>query len=295
MDTKQFKTFLQERSSQVEAFLAHCLEQNDIPARLRESMNYSLLAGGKRLRPVLCLSCASLFGVEVQKAMPFAAGIELIHTYSLIHDDLPAMDNDDYRRGRPTNHKVFGAGMATMAGDGLLTFAFELLAGEQQIAPALRCELISILAKAAGPEGMVGGQAHDIESEGRTLTLPELQLMDHCKTGCLLTAPVDMALAMTESSEEEKNLLHAFAVHVGLLFQMTDDLLDVNGHLDEMGKMPHQDAADHKSTYVSLLGKERTKALAEEEARHAKEILGRVDRDTSLLTELVDMLLVRTK
>ena len=157
------------------------------------------------------------------------------------------------------------------------------------------CELISILAKAAGPEGMVGGQAHDIESEGRTLTLPELQLMDHCKTGCLLTAPVDMALAMTESSEEEKNLLHAFAVHVGLLFQMTDDLLDVNGHLDEMGKMPHQDAADHKSTYVSLLGKERTKALAEEEARHAKEILGRVDRDTSLLTELVDMLLVRTK
>lgn len=205
------------------------------------------------------------------------------------------MDNDDYRRGRPTNHKVFGAGMATMAGDGLLTFAFELLAGEQQIAPLLRCELISILAKAAGPEGMVGGQAHDIESEGRTLTLPELQLMDHCKTGCLLTAPVDMALAMTESSEEEKNLLHAFAVHVGLLFQMTDDLLDVNGHLDEMGKMPHQDAADHKSTYVSLLGKERTMALAEEEARHAKEILGRVDRDTSLLTELVDMLLVRTK
>lgn len=170
-----------------------------------------------------------------------------------------------------------------------------LLAGEQQITPALRCELISILAKAAGPEGMVGGQAHDIESEGRTLTLPELQLMDHCKTGCLLTAPVDMALAMTESSEEEKNLLHAFAVHVGLLFQMTDDLLDVNGHLDEMGKMPHQDAVDHKSTYVSLLGKERTKALAEEEARHAKEILGRVDRDTSLLTELVDMLLVRTK
>lgn len=263
--------------------------------KLFDAMNYSLSAGGKRIRPFLFLLILELWGKDARLYLDIACALECVHTYSLIHDDLPAMDNDDYRRGRPTNHKVFGAGMATMAGDGLLTFAFELLAGEQQIAPQLRCELISILAKAAGPEGMVGGQAHDIESEGRMLTLPELQLMDHCKTGCLLTAPVDMALAMTESSEEEKNLLHAFAVHVGLLFQMTDDLLDVNGHLDEMGKMPHQDAADHKSTYVSLLGKERTMALAEEEARHAKEILGRVDRDTSLLTELVDMLLVRTK
>ena len=296
MCEQSLNDYITEQCALIDAALDRLLPaENESPETIHKAMRYSIFAGGKRMRPVLCLAAAEACGGLAVDALVPACAVEMMHTYSLIHDDLPAMDNDDYRRGRPTNHKVFGAGMATMAGDGLLTFAFELLAGGQQIAPALRCELISILAKAAGPEGMVGGQAHDIESEGRMLTLPELQLMDHCKTGCLLTAPVDMALAMTESSEEEKNLLHAFAVHVGLLFQMTDDLLDVNGHLDEMGKMPHQDAADHKSTYVSLLGKERTKALAEEEARHAKEILGRVDRDTSLLTELVDMLLVRTK
>ena len=296
MCEQSLNDYITEQCALIDAALDRLLPaENESPETIHKAMRYSIFAGGKRMRPVLCLAAAEACGGLAVDALVPACAVEMMHTYSLIHDDLPAMDNDDYRRGRPTNHKVFGAGMATMAGDGLLTFAFELLAGEQQIVPALRCELISILAKAAGPEGMVGGQAHDIESEGRTLTLPELQLMDHCKTGCLLTAPVDMALAMTESSEEEKNLLHAFAVHVGLLFQMTDDLLDVNGHLDEMGKMPHQDAADHKSTYVSLLGKERTKALAEEEARLAKEILGRVDRDTSLLTELVDMLLVRTK
>ena len=182
-----------------------------------------------------------------------------------------------------------------MAGDGLLTFAFELLMGQEQIEPALRCELAMLLAKASGPSGMVGGQAHDIDSEGESLSLPELQLMDRCKTGCLLCLPVDMAVCLAGISKEEGAAWHVFAQHLGLLFQITDDLLDVNGHLDEMGKMPNQDQLDNKSTYVTILGKEKAFSLAKEEAVAAKETLRQINRPTAIMEELVDMLLVRSK
>lgn len=270
---------------------ADCIQHE----RLYEAMNYSLEAGGKRIRPILFLLVLDILGIDSNSFLDTACSLECIHTYSLIHDDLPAMDNDDYRRGKLTNHKVYGAGMATMAGDGLLTYAFELLANQTQIGASLRCRLISILAKAAGPSGMVGGQAHDIDSENKDLSLRELQIMDHAKTGCLLCAPVDMAVAVAQISEEEGRLWHQFASHLGLLFQITDDLLDVNGHLDEMGKMPNQDAADHKSTYVTILGKEEAFSWAKKEAETAKGILYKLKRDTTMLEELVDMLLVRTK
>ena len=263
--------------------------------KLYDAMNYSLNAGGKRIRPFLFLEVLDILGVESDQYLDVACAIECVHTYSLIHDDLPAMDNDDYRRGKPTNHKIYGAGMATMAGDGLLTYAFELLMAQKQIEPSLRCELAMLLAKAAGPSGMVGGQAHDIDAEGKSLTLPELQLMDHSKTGCLLCLPVDMAVCLAGISREEGKVWHTFANHLGLLFQITDDLLDVNGHLDEMGKMPNQDQLDNKSTYVTILGKEKAFALAKEEAKAAKEVLQQVGKHTTTLEELVDMLLVRTK
>ena len=290
------KDRLAKRQEQINHRLAQILISHT-PAhqRLYDAMNYSLNAGGKRIRPFLFLEVLDILGMSSDDFLDVACVLECIHTYSLIHDDLPAMDNDDYRRGKPTNHKIYGAGMATMAGDGLLTFAFELLLAQEQITPALRCELAMLLAKASGPSGMVGGQAHDIDSEGKSLTLQELQLMDHCKTGCLLCLPVDMAVCLAGVSAEEGKAWHTFANHLGLLFQITDDLLDVNGHLDEMGKMPNQDQLDHKSTYVTILGKEKAFALAKEEAKAAKEALQQVGRHTTMMEELVDMLLVRTK
>ena len=290
------KEIMKARQVEINSRLSTLLA-SDSPAhqKLFDSMNYSLCAGGKRIRPFLFLLVLELFHKDWSKYVDIACAIECIHTYSLIHDDLPAMDNDDYRRGKLTNHKVYGAGMATMAGDGLLTAAFEILAAREEIPAALRCQLISILAKASGPVGMVGGQAHDIDSEGKELSIEDLRLMDHCKTGCLLMAPVDMAAVIAEISTKEKEILHAFAEHLGILFQITDDLLDVNGHLDEMGKMPNQDAVDHKSTYVTILGKDAAEALAKEEAAAATTLLDALPLDTALLRELVEMILVRTK
>ena len=290
------KEIMKARQAEINSRLSTLLT-SDSPAhqKLFDSMNYSLCAGGKRIRPFLFLLVLELFHKDWSKYVDIACAIECIHTYSLIHDDLPAMDNDDYRRGKLTNHKVYGAGMATMAGDGLLTAAFEILAAREEIPAPLRCQLISILAKASGPVGMVGGQAHDIDSEGKELSIEDLRLMDHCKTGCLLMAPVDMAAVIAEISTKEKETLHAFAEHLGILFQITDDLLDVNGHLDEMGKMPNQDAVDHKSTYVTILGKDAAEALAKEEAAAATTLLDALPLDTALLRELVEMILVRTK
>lgn len=224
-----------------------------------------------------------------------ACALECIHTYSLIHDDLPAMDNDDYRRGRLTNHKVFGAGMATQAGDGLLTFAFQLLAEDPHIPEEIKPRLISIAARAAGPAGMVGGQAHDMESENRDLSLEELKILDASKTGCLLAAPVEMAAVLAGAGTKDRKALADFVSHLGLLFQITDDLLDEKGNLEEMGKMPGQDEKDHKSTFVTILGADKAQHYAEEEAAKAKEALHRLSRPADVLAELVDLMVNRKK
>ena len=262
---------------------------------LYDAMNYSLLAGGKRIRPFLFLTVLDVLGVDSSRYMDAACALECVHTYSLIHDDLPAMDNDDYRRGRLTNHKVFGAGMATQAGAGLLTFAFQLLAEEKEVPSHVRIKLIDILARAAGPMGMVGGQAHDMEAEGKHLTLDELKTLDACKTGCLLTAPVSMACAIAGTAMKERLLLENFAIHLGLLFQITDDLLDETGNLEDMGKMPGQDEKDHKSTFTTILGLEKAKAFAEEEAALAKEALAKLPFDSTILYELIELMVHRKK
>lgn len=274
-----------------------CLLKADIREHetLYASMNYSLLAGGKRIRPFLFLTILDTLGVDSSAYLDAACALECVHTYSLIHDDLPAMDNDDYRRGRLTNHKVYGAGMATQAGDGLLTVAFQILAEEKNIAAPIRVELISILARAAGPKGMVGGQAHDMEAEGKQLDLRELKILDACKTGCLLSAPVSMACAIAEVPLKERLLLENFASHLGLLFQITDDLLDEKGNLEDMGKMPGQDEKDHKSTFVTILGAEKAEMYAEQEASLAKEALAKLPFDSTILYELVDLILHRKK
>lgn len=303
MDTKQFKTFLRERSALVEAFLSDCLERDDIPARLRDSMNYSLLAGGKRLRPVLCLSCAALFGVELRRVMSFAAGIELIHTYSLIHDDLPAMDNDDFRRGRPSNHKAFDEATAILAGDALLTEAFVFMASNRGGLPA-EAVLAALLdlGGAAGAAGMVGGQMLDMQCTGQGIAFPradnspaanelvlaKLRAMHAKKTGALLkascTAGVRLALTPTgqgraeprqsnHKTEEQRLLdlknLAAYGEAIGMAFQITDDLLDIKGDAATLGKPVGSDVANGKLTYPALLGIEESERLANNECERA--------------------------
>ncbi|HJA73636.1 MAG TPA: polyprenyl synthetase family protein [Candidatus Limosilactobacillus faecipullorum] len=223
------------------------------------AMDYSLTAGGKRLRPALTLGVSELLGVEITPAVLKAAcAVELIHTYSLIHDDLPAMDNDDLRRGKPTNHKKFGAGMATLAGDGLLTLAFSWLS-ENELPNSISLHLVQALAKAAGPAGMVAGQARDIAGEGHHLTLDQLKKLHAQKTGALLAYSVVAGGIIAGASENVIANLQAFGKAYGLAFQIKDDLLDVTATEAEVGKEVHRDAVAHKNTYPSLLGIEGAK------------------------------------
>lgn len=291
----KIKDILREKKNLIDHSLSVLLH-SDSPAHdtLFKAMNYSLLAGGKRIRPALYCMVLDSFGLDSSDYMEPACAIECLHTYSLIHDDLPAMDNDDYRRGKLTNHRVFGAGMATQAGDGLQAFAFHLLASDQKLSASLRCELLVLLSYAIGPCGMVGGQAQDIEMEGRHVSLADLRELDRCKTGALICASVDMAAATADAEPSVRHALHTYGQHLGLLFQITDDLLDVNGHLDEMGKNPHQDEIDHKATYVTILGAEEARRLAEKEAALARESISSLEEPFEPLQELVNYILNRT-
>jgi geranylgeranyl diphosphate synthase type II len=244
------------------------------PARLAMAMRHSVLGGGKRLRPVLCLMAAEACGGEPEAALPAACALELVHTYSLIHDDLPAMDDDDLRRGRPTCHKAFDEATAILAGDGLLTLAFELVAREvQPPSAALRC--VRILAEAAGPSGMVAGQMADLQAEGRTAagsrpegTLAELEAIHRRKTGALLRAPLRMGAAIAEAPEPCAEALDRYGKAVGLAFQIVDDLLDVQGDEAKLGKRVGKDSELGKWTYPRFLGvdgsRRRARQLADE-------------------------------
>ncbi len=288
-------TYLQEKQQEVEKFLEGALvSPNTAYSRLYESMNYSLLQGGKRIRPILSMMILDTLGVDYTPYMQSICAIELIHTYSLIHDDLPAMDNDDYRRGKLTNHKVYGDGMATLAGDGLLTEAFTLLATDAETTPAQVQALVRVLATCAGPQGMVGGQSFDLDSEGKTLPLEDLQILHKGKTGALFKAAVEIGLILGKASKETREAYDIFAEQLGLLFQITDDILDVTSTLEELGKTPGSDVRDHKVTYVSLLGLEEAKLRAEAVADAAKGALLMAKEDPTILTALVDYLLNRT-
>jgi geranylgeranyl pyrophosphate synthase len=225
--------------------------------RLIEAMRYSLLGGGKRLRPVLCLAAAEAVGgarAGESAVDCVCAAIECIHAYSLIHDDLPAMDDDDLRRGRPTCHRAFDEATAILAGDALHTLAFELLSSAQDIAPATRLELIATLAAASGSRGMVGGQAVDLASVGRPLAQAALEHMHALKTGALIRAAVRMGALLGEADAATHDALDTYARHIGLAFQVQDDILDATGTLEALGKQPGADAARAKPTFVSLLG-----------------------------------------
>ena len=236
---------------------------HEAPGRLVEAIRYSLLAGGKRIRPTLVMeSFRACAGREPDRsALAAAGGIELIHTFSLVHDDLPAMDDDDLRRGRPTNHKVFGEAMAILAGDAMVTMAFELIAREADGAVAAR--LVAELAGASGPEGMIGGQVLDMEAEGKALELAALQRLHSKKTGALLTAACRMGGVAAGASPDQLDALTRFGRHLGLAFQIVDDLLDETATPEQVGKATGKDRGKGKNTYPSLLGIEGSRAEAE--------------------------------
>ena len=281
MSSATVKQRLAERAGPVREYLAACLRGLDFPEPLLAAMEYSLLAGGKRLRPVLCTSFCSLLGGDARDALPFAAGFELIHTYSLIHDDLPAMDDDDLRRGKPSCHKKFDEATAILAGDGLLTEAFGLMCRPAQagIEPGRVLAAISRAARAAGAAGMVGGQVLDMAYTGRgRVPLAQLKAMHAMKTGALITgACVCGALLATDvgAGADDAGLRAAedYGRHVGAAFQIVDDILDLVGDEAELGKPVGSDVAMGKATYPGLLGMDESRRLAREHADKAVEAL----------------------
>lgn len=288
MDEKLTR-FVQAQRPVLNQFLEDQLTRDVAQPTLARSMSYSLLAGGKRLRPLLYLATIFSFdqSVDLTQELPIAGAIELIHTYSLIHDDLPAMDNDDYRRGRLTNHKKFGEAMAILAGDGLLTLAFEWVA-KSPVDPLVLSEMIRVLAQASGPSGMVAGQAIDIEQTGHPLhELAAIQQLDALKTGRLLTAPLQMASIKLKLDERLRQALVEFGQHFGVAFQIYDDLLDLTSTQAAQGKQVHKDEAAGKNTYPELLGIPQARQQLQTELDQAHLSLTAVTEGTSFNPELL--------
>jgi geranylgeranyl diphosphate synthase type II len=276
--TFDLTNYLRGRAGQVEEALAARVKAADGAAsRLFEAMRYSLLATGKRLRPVLTLAACEAVGGRPEQALNFACAVEMIHTYSLIHDDLPCMDDDDLRRGRPTNHKVYGEALATLAGDGLLTDAFRVVADGNGAPPAVIVAAIAELAEAAGSAGMVGGQVIDLLGEGQTLNLQELELLHGKKTGALFIAAVCGGARLGGASARQLTALREYARALGLAFQVADDLLDVEALSADIGKRTGKDEGRGKATYPSLIGVERSREFARELARRADAALADFD------------------
>ena len=262
------KDYLDRKREEVDGYLQSVIPSSDQPpATLHQSMRYSLFAGGKRVRPILAIAAAEAVGDVGPAILPIASSLELIHTYSLIHDDLPSMDNDDFRRGKPTNHKVYGEAMAILAGDALLTMAFELCsqaANLDGIDPARQVRLVHELAVGSGNRGMVGGQVLDIQAENQDIDLTTLQSIHQHKTGMLIRAAVRMGALTAGATESQLNSLTAYAEDIGLAFQIADDVLNVTGTREELGKNPNTDAQRGKKTYPTFYGVEGAKQLADD-------------------------------
>ena len=264
-----------------------------IDQTLMDAMKYSLMSGGKRVRPILLMAAADAVNGSGSKFLTTASAIEMIHTYSLIHDDLPAMDNDDYRRGKLTNHKVYGEAMAILAGDALLTLAFEVMLRQRGVNHASILFVIDEISKAIGTAGMVGGQAIDILSEGKKLDLETLREMHIGKTGALFRAAVKSGAILAGASSKQIEALGKYADSFGLVFQITDDILDVVGDEKTFGKPIGSDERNHKSTYVTLTSLDEAKRLANEAKDEAIENLSIFGAEADFLRELVQFLLVR--
>ncbi len=285
--------YLAERRALVEAALEHCLPPEAAPPpSVHRAMRYSVMAGGKRLRPLLVIAGAEAVGGRADAVLPAACALELIHTYSLIHDDLPAMDDDDYRRGRLTNHKVFGDALAILAGDALLTLAFRLVADNTALAadPRIIGDVVSEIATAAGTGGMVGGQVVDIESEGKTVTPETLDYIHTHKTAALIRASLRVGAMLAGGAPEALGAMSAAGERLGLAFQIVDDILDVEGSLEQLGKTAGSDVRKQKATYPALHGLDdshrRARALIAE-AQTALKPLGPRAEPISALADFI--------
>ncbi len=270
--------------------------ENENIQKLVSAMEYSLMAGGKRVRPMLVLEFAKLCGGSEEAAMPFACAIEMIHTYSLIHDDLPCMDNDDLRRGKPTNHKVYGEATALLAGNGLLTLAFEtaLSAKAIELNGYEKCaQAAKVLALYAGADGMLGGQMIDLESEGKSVSVDHLKEMDNKKTGALMIAACKLGCISAGATKEQLDAACSYADNIGLAFQIIDDILDITSSTETLGKPVGSDDENEKSTYAALLGIEECKRLSAELTENAVNALDIFENDTEKLRNFAYYLLNR--
>ena len=289
-----FKQLLHGEVQRIEAALDQTFDRirESVPEPLYSAMRYSIQAGGKRIRPVLCLACCRLFREDDACAMPVALAAELIHTYSLIHDDLPCMDNDDFRRGKPTNHKVFGDGMAVLAGDALLNLACEILLSSGLGTGALSGA--ACLMECVGCRGMIGGQCADLNNEKkRHADFDTLQYIHHHKTAKFIEGVCVAGARCADASEEDVAALREYGYHLGMAFQIIDDLLDVSGSREELGKDPDRDA--DKLTYPKLVGIERSRVYAQRHTEQAERCLDRFGDRAEYLGKLTEMLLIRSK
>ena len=297
----EIRTYLSDQQQRVEKYLhGLMLEPAGEFRKHIESMRYSLFVGGKRIRPILCLAAAEAVDngdVTRQRALPVACALECIHTYSLIHDDLPAMDDDDLRRGQPTNHTIYGEAAAILAGDGLLTFAFDLLSGDASaaIADSERIRIIQTIARAAGPLGMVGGQSLDMIHEGKQVDYQILRSIHRSKTGALITASVVSGGIVAGADEEQELALREYGDHTGLAFQIVDDLLDVEGTTEQLGKPAGSDIKSDKVTYPLLFGRETSRTMAKEAVQKAIAALTSFDSQADPLRDLANYIVERKK
>lgn len=297
MGTRAFKQELQRRKELIDnSLLEYMTSIETHPTVIHQAMHYAVFNGGKRLRPILVLEGAALANGKPEKVLMTACGLELIHCYSLVHDDLPAMDDDDFRRGKPTCHRVFGEANAILTGDALLTAAFELITRNTQI-PEIRAEqviaVINEIAAAAGSQGMIGGQVMDLAAENETIDLSTLQSLHSMKTGALFVASLRAGALLGDMDSKGLQDLTTYARHFGLAFQITDDLLDIKGDQSILGKPVGSDAKNHKSTYPSLLGVEQAEKLARQSVEQCIDSLASFGREADFLRQLAYFTLER--
>lgn len=292
-----FNEELQKRTAEIEEILKKYLpEETGFQKTVLEAMNYSVTAGGKRLRPMLMQETYRMFGGSGQVIEPFMAAIEMIHTYSLVHDDLPAMDNDEYRRGRKTTHAVYGEALGILAGDALLNYAFETASGALSLELNERtAHAIQVLAEKAGIYGMIGGQVVDVESEGQAVSKEKLDFIYRLKTSALIESSMMIGALLAGASKEEVDKIRRTAQDVGLAFQIQDDILDVTSTLEVLGKPIHSDEKNEKTTYVTLEGLKQAKQDVEEISKRALATLASLGRENPFLEELITMLITREK
>lgn len=288
-------TYLAEQQAQVEAALDRSIAVV-YPEKIYEAMRYSLMAGGKRLRPILCLATCELLGGSAEMAMPTACALEMVHTMSLIHDDLPAMDNDDYRRGKLTNHKVYGEDVAILAGDGLLAYAFEFIATQtQDVPPQQVLQVIARLGRAVGAAGLVGGQVVDLDCEGRSdVSLETLNFIHNHKTAALLEVSVVSGAILAGADEATLQRLSRYAQNIGLAFQIVDDVLDITATQEELGKTAGKDLQAQKATYPSFWGIEASRQQAQSLIDQAKAELADFGEAAQPLMAIADFITART-